>query len=590
MSTNFPADKIPLSDIRAKDLYLRLLKYALPYKLMFLLSIIALIVLSATNTGFLATIKTVTDEGFASNATQYNAFYLPALLFGLIAIRAVSGFISSYSMRWVGRRVVEDIRLAVFKHLLQLPVNFFDATSVGLISAKITFDCEQMYNAVTKVVVSGVRDSLTIIGTLAYMLYLDWRLTFIFLIMTPIMALYLKKMTPKLRNSGKYVQQSMGDMTQIIEEAVSGQRLVKLYAGNDYEFSRFSQVAGKNRHMMVRLGRISGLNSMVVELLAAFALGLVVFYAIGQFSAGEFAAFIGALLILIAPIKSLTSINEDFQISITAAQGLFGLLDQSVETNTGILSLNQSNSEICLSNITLEYDQRNEPALKNVSVTIKPGEKVALVGLSGGGKSTLINLLPRFYALQKGNIRIGGIDICDVPLKELRQQFSMVSQEVTLFNDSIRNNIAYGELRGLDEQNIINAAKAANAWEFIQQLPNGLDTKVGDKGVLLSGGQRQRLAIARAILKNAPILLLDEATSALDNESELKVQEALNHLMQNRTTIVIAHRLSTVENVDRILVMEQGEIAESGTHQALLSLNGRYAKLYQMQFSKKQSC
>ena len=586
MKTHLKTVNLALPDISAKDIYLRLLKYAVPYKLMFLASIVSLVVLSATNTGFLATIKTVTDEGFATNANKLNAFYLPLLLFGLIAIRAVSGFISSYTMRCVGRRVVEDIRLSVFKHILQLPVNFFDANSVGLISAKITFDCEQMYNAVTKVVVSGIRDSLTIIGTLAYMLYLDWRLTFIFLIMTPIMAMYLKKMTPKLRNSGKYVQQSMGEMTQIIEEAVSGQRLVKLYAGDEYEFNRFSQIAGKNRHMMVRLGRISGLNSMVVELLAAFALGLVVYYAIGQFSAGEFAAFIAALLILIAPIKSLTSINEDFQISISAAHGLFGLLDQTAEKNTGSSSLNHANTEIKISNVTLKYDQRDKPALNNLSLTIKPGEKVALVGLSGGGKSTLINLLPRFYDFKKGSISIGGIDICDVPLKELRQQFSMVSQDVTLFNDSIYNNIAYGELRGMDEAQVVSAAKAANAWEFIQQLPDGLATKVGDRGVLLSGGQRQRLAIARAILKNAPILLLDEATSALDNESELKVQEALNHLIKNRTTIVIAHRLSTIEKVDRILVMEQGEIAESGTHQELLATNGRYAKLYQMQFSK----
>lgn len=574
----------------AKQLYQRLFVYVKPYLWVFLLSLLCLAILSATNTGFLATIKKVTDDGFSKNASPEVLLYLPFMLFGLLAVRATSGFLSGFTMRWVGRRVVEDIRLHVFKHLLHLPSRFFDANSVGLISTKITFDSEQMFNAVTKVVISGVRDSLTILGALAYMIYLDWRLTCIFVVFAPIMAMYLKRMTPKLRNSGKYVQQSMGEMTQIIEEAVTGQRVVKIFAGQQYEYERFASIAAKNRQMMVRLGKISGLNSMVVELLAAVALGLVVYYTVGRFSAGEFAAFISALLILIAPIKGLTSINEDLQIGLAAAQHIFTLIDEPVEADTPMIAKDiakqpsatiKAFSQLSLSQVTFVYESQSKPALNNLSMDVNRGEKVALVGLSGGGKSTLVQLLPRLYELRQGSISIDGVDIKTMPLQDLRQMFSMVSQEVQLFNDSIFNNIAYGVMRNATESEVVEAAKAAHAWEFIQQMPEGLYSQIGDRGVRLSGGQRQRLAIARAILKNAPILLLDEATSALDNESEYKVQEALERLMQNKTTIVIAHRLSTVENADRILVMEAGGIVESGTHQSLLSLGGRYAKLYE---------
>lgn len=563
--------------------YARLMQFVLPYRWIFMISMMSLAILSLTNTAFLSTIKTVTDEGFRQTNNQHSAYYLSFLLVGLLAVRAIAGFVSNYTMRLVGRRVVEDIRLSTFKHVLQLPVRFFDTNAVGLISAKITYNCEQMYNAVTKVLISAVRDTLTIIGVLGYMIYLDWRLTLIFLVITPLMALYLKKMTPKLRNSGKSLQRSIGEMTQIIEESITGQRVVKIYAGDEYEYNRFSEVVAKNRLMILRLGRISGLNSMVIELLAAVALGIVVFYAVGQFSAGEFAAFIGALLILIAPIKGLSTINEDLQTGLSAAESLFNLLDQPAENNRGKAVINTLKGQVDISNVSFTYDKNSQTVLKNLNLKIQPGEKVALVGLSGGGKSSLINLLPRFYELSIGTITIDGINIQDIPLKTLRQLFSMVSQDVTLFNDSIFNNIAYGELRSASESQVIAAAKLANAWEFIEKLPNGLHNQIGDRGVRLSGGQRQRLAIARAILKNAPILLLDEATSALDNESEFKVQEALNHLMKNKTTIIIAHRLSTIENVDRTFVLEDGEIIESGSHQALLALNGRYATLYNKQ-------
>jgi len=582
MAKTSPA-KVTLSGPSAKVLYLRLLRYAWRYRIVFGLSILALIVFSLTNTGFLAVIKQVTDEGFVKRDSSQLSL-LPLMLFGLLAVRALAGFVSNFSMRWVARRVVENLRLDAFKNLMALPVSFFDANSAGIITSKLTYDAEQVAKASTNVAVSVVRDTLTIVGMVGYMLYLDWRLTLIFTVMAPIMAFYLNRMTPRLRQAGRYVQESMGLITQVSEEATSGQRMVKIYGGEDYEYSRFAKVVGRNRHMQLRLTRTGGINSFVIELLAAAALGLVVYYAAGRFTAGEFAAFIGALLMLIAPIKSLTSLNEDLQVGLAAAQSLFSVVDTPPEVDDGNKVIERARGEIEFRNVSLRYDNAKKLAINNVSFRIAPGEKVALVGRSGGGKSTLVNLLPRFYELQQGLILLDGVDIRALTLRNLRQQFSLVSQDVILFNDTVFNNIAYGALRDSIEKEIIEAAKAAHAWEFIQNLPEGLYSEIGDRGVRLSGGQRQRLAIARAILKDAPILLLDEATSALDTESEQHVQAALDELMRNRTTIVIAHRLSTIENADRILVMEQGEIAESGTHKELLAAQGHYAKLYRKQF------
>ncbi|MEZ0231965.1 MAG: lipid A export permease/ATP-binding protein MsbA [Methylophilaceae bacterium] len=573
----------PVPSDTAKVLYARLLKYAAKYWHVFAISIVSLIVLSATNTGFLATIKLVTDEGFVRQDSEKLSL-LPLMLFGMLAVRAFAGFISGFAMRWVGRRVVEDLRVDAFAKLMTLPVSFFDAHSAGIVTSKLTYDTEQMSKASTNVAVAAIRDSLTIVGMVAYMLYLDWRLTLIFAFMAPLMGFYLNKMTPKLRASGKFVQKSMGDMTQVVEEAVSGQRMVKIFGGAEYEHDRFSDVVGKNRHMQIRLARISGINSMVIELLAAIALALVVYYAVGKFTAGEFAAFIGALLMLISPIKSLTGLNEDIQVGLAAAHSVFTLIDTEPELDHGQKTVSRAKGEIEFRSVGLRYENAKRNALSELSFTIKPGEKLALVGRSGGGKTTLVNLLPRFYEHQEGMLLLDGIDTRDMSLKNLRQQFALVSQDVILFNDTVFNNIAYGVLRGATEVQVIAAAKAAHAWEFIQQLPNGLQSEIGDRGVRLSGGQRQRLAIARAILKDAPILLLDEATSALDTESELHVQAALDELMKNRTTIVIAHRLSTIENADRILVMEQGTIVESGSHAQLLASSGHYAKLYHKQF------
>ena len=430
-----------------------------------------------------------------------------------------------------------------------------------------------------------MRDILKVVGLIGYMLYLDWRLTLVFASVLPFIAIYLRKVTPKLKSSAKNVQNSVGDMTKTAEEAIAGQRIVKIFGAQDFELKRFSDIVTNNRRIELRLTRIAGLSSFMVEMFAAVALGLVIYYAIGHFSVGEFAAFVGALLMMISPIKHIAAANEDFQIGLAAAQSIFEVMDAIPEQDEGTIELARAKGEIEFKNVTLRYENASGVALDNLSFNIKAGEKIALVGRSGGGKTTLVNLLPRFYELQQGVVLLDGVDIRALKLRNLREQFALVSQDIVLFNDTIFNNIAYGVLRDATEAEVMAAAKAAHAWEFIQQLPLGLQNEIGDRGVRLSGGQRQRLAIARAILKDAPILLLDEATSALDTESEQHVQAALDTLMHNRTSIVIAHRLSTIENADRIMVMEHGRIIEVGSHVELMQLDGHYAKLYQKQFS-----
>jgi subfamily B ATP-binding cassette protein MsbA len=395
------------------------------------------------------------------------------------------------------------------------------------------------------------------------------------------MAVYLSAMSPRLRSAGKTVQETMGKMTMASDEAISGQRIVKIFGSSQYEILRFSKITAKIRQTHNKLSRLYSLNSLTVELLAAIALSSIVFYSFGKFTAGEFAAFFGALLMLIAPIKNLTAVNDRNQVGLSAAQSVFGLIDQELELNTGTKIIKRAKGNIRFYDVFFKYENAKADVLKNINLNIKAGEKIALVGKSGGGKTTLINLIPKFYNIDEGKILLDGIDIRDLKLQSLRNQFSLVSQDTILFNDTIFNNIAYGALdRSITKEDIKKAALESNAWEFIEPLENQLDHEIGDRGVRLSGGQRQRIAIARAILKNAPILLLDEATSALDSHSEKYVQSALDNLMKNRTTIVIAHRLSTILNADRIVVIEKSRIIDTGTHKELIKRCKHYSVLY----------
>lgn len=562
-----------------KKIYLRLLNYALKYKLILLISIICIFFQALTNTGFLALIKKVTDEGFVNDSSSITLFF-PLVLIFLILIRAISRFISSYAMRWISRKVVEDLRHQAFKRLMLLPVTFIDEHSTGTLVSKLTYETELLSTIATKVTLDTLRDALTVIGVVCYMLYLDWLLTIIFGLMAPIMAYYLKKISPKLRDSAKEVQASMGEMTSTSEEVISGQRIVKIFGSSVFELKRFLSIVVRNRKMQTKLARLSATNGFIVEILSGLALAGVLYYSVGNLTPGEFAAFVGATVFLITPIRRLTAINEQIQVGYSAAVSIFSIMDEKQEPNTGKIVLTKIKGDIEFKDVCFSYPKNSKFSISNIDLKINSGEKVALVGRSGGGKTTLLNLIPRFYNLDSGRISIDGKDINYLKLGNLRHHIALVSQDTILFNNSIFNNIAYGILNKIDSKKVRQAAEAANAIEFIDKLPNGFDHIIGDRGVRLSGGQKQRIAIARAILKNAPILLLDEATSALDSESETLVQEALDNLMRGKTSIVIAHRLSTVINADKIVVIDQGKIVGVGKHKDLIKNNKHYSKIY----------
>jgi subfamily B ATP-binding cassette protein MsbA len=574
------SSKVSFMDM--KKTYFRLFSYSIKYKWVIFFSLLCISIFSLTNAGFLALIKKITDEGLVQKS-QLSIFYFPIILFCVMLIRAIANFFSNYSLRWLSRKIVEDLRFDVFRNVMSLPSYFFDSNATGGIVSKITMDTEKLSNSVTKVALDTIRDILTLFAIIGYMFYLDWQLSLYFLIIFPIIIFYLKKSSSRLRDTGSGSIKSWYDMVKISEEAISGHRIVKIFGTAKYELKKFYSSAVRYRKMQTKMARLSGTNSFFVEIISGLSLSLIVIYSLLNFTAGEFAAFATALVMLLNPLRKLTQVNEEIQVGYVYASSVFSIIDEKEEVDQGKLKKIKVDGDIEFKDVFFSYSSQKKEALSNINLKIKAGEKIALVGKSGGGKSTIINLIPIFYSLKSGSILIDGIDSREYKLSNLRQQIALVSQDIILFNDTVKNNIDYGKNYSLSK--IKDAARAANASEFIDKLPDKYNHIIGDRGVKLSGGQKQRIAIARAILKNAPILLLDEATSALDSESEKLVQKALDNLMKKRTSIVVAHRLSTVMNADKIIVIDNGKVVEIGNHKQLLAQKGFYAKLYQKGFN-----
>ena len=571
-----------------KTSFFRVWKYATVYKLIIFVSVLGVMLDALVQGAFALMLEPMLDDVF----TKHNAYYIkiiPWVIVGMFFLRGVGHYIGTYGMNWVGRKIIADIRQQVFNKYLSLPTDFFDKqSSAGLIS-RMTFDIELMSMGIANTVIILARDLLTILAFLSVMFYQSMSLTLIVFSLLPIVALIISYVNKRFRKIGHRIQNSMTGVSEVVEEVVKGQKVVRIFAAKDNESERFYKVNDQNRYLNMKVVSMRAASSSLVQFIAACALALIVFFAtrpaaIDDMTAGKFMSFIAAMLALIPPLKRLTDISATMQRTLAAADSVFFILDQDSEQDLGKKELNAKDVSLKFEQLSFTYNDGTQ-ALIDVDLQINQGQTIAFVGQSGGGKSTLVSLVPRFYAHTGGELLINDHDINDYSLDSLRSHIAYVDQNVVLFNDTVANNIAYGSNKTDDNDCIINAAIQANAHEFIQQLPEGYNTMLGENGTRLSGGQRQRIAIARAILKDAPLLILDEATSALDSESEKFIQSALEKVMIGRTTLVIAHRLSTIEKADVVVVMEDGKIAEQGTHAQLLSKQGIYANLHQIQAS-----
>jgi len=571
-----------------RAVYWRLLQYARPYWRHFVVGIVGMGVFAAADTTLIWLMKPLLNGTFI-NKDPFVIRWTPVALVCLFIVRGGAGFISTYGMSWVGRQVIKSMRRELFEHILGLPTAYYDRVASGQLITRLTYHVEQVANSSTTTITTMVRDGLTVVGFFGLMLYTSWRLTLFAVVAGPIIAYLVSEVSRRFRRYSSHIQDSMGDVTHVAEEAIIGHRVVKTFNGQPSERAHFEEVNERNRRLNMKLVTTRAASVPIVQTIAAFAVGAIVYMAttkamLDRLSAGDFVVFMGALMGLLNPIKQLTNINAELQRGIAAAGSIFDLLAEPLEDRGGSLRVERAQGHVCFDSVDFAYPHVGRTVLHQVGLEVLPGQTVAVVGRSGSGKSTLLSLLPRFYDPFRGRILLDGHDVRDYRLHDLREQVAFVDQNVVLFNDTVARNIAYGAVADASEAAIVEAARMAYAWNFIQALPQGLHTEVGQNGVMLSGGQRQRLAIARALLKNAPILILDEATSALDTESERYIQRALEALMRTRTTLVIAHRLSTVQNADRIVVMDAGRVVEQGRHEDLLQRDGHYASLYRMQF------
>jgi subfamily B ATP-binding cassette protein MsbA len=574
----------------SRDLYLRLLGHVRPHWKGFALTLAATVLAAATEPLFPALMKPLLDKGFGQGGNDWLA-WLPLAIIGIFLLRGVAGFFASYGMSWVSNRVITDLRQLMFERLMRLPTSYFDAHASSVPATRIAYDVNGVAAAATSTLTVLIRDSLSVLGLVAWLLYLNWKLTLISLAVIPLTALVVRAFSKRLRKLSLAAQDGMAQMNEVLQESIRGQKVVKIFGGEQHATSRFSKVNNALRGYGMRQAIAAAAVAPITQIFASVGLAIVVYVALQQSAGNEttvggFVSFITAMLLLLAPLKHLADINAPLQRGLAAAESVFRLLDEAPEVDGGTIALGRARGEIEFAAVGLRYAGAERNALTSINLDIRPGETVALVGPSGGGKTSFVNLVPRFYHASNGQIRIDGQNIEVLTLESLRGNIAHVGQDVFLFDDTVAANIAYGGKRDASRGEVEAAARAAHALEFIAAMPQGFDTVIGENGARLSGGQRQRIAIARAILKDAPILILDEATSALDSESERAVQEALETLMTGRTTLVIAHRLSTVEHADRIVVLSHGRIAEIGNHAELLAAGGLYASLYRLQFAE----
>jgi subfamily B ATP-binding cassette protein MsbA len=586
MSLSERGTQTPLSP-DAWATYRRLVGYVWPHRGVFLLGVLGAVVFSVSMVSFTVFAKFFGDGTF-ENRDPRTIVWLPVALVGLFLLRGLGDFTQTYCMGWVGRQIVKRLRGQVFDRLLQLPISYYDRNSTAVLQSRLTYNTEQIGQAATDSIVVSVRESLTIVGSIIALFVINAKLALISLTMGPLVAWLVTLINRKFRRYSRRIQDSMGDITRVAKETLDAPRVIKVYNAQSYQSNQFEAVNEHNRRSNMRLLLTKGLSNPVVQMVtaigSAFILSIAISDAIhGRMSMGDLLAFLVALVGIAQPLRSLVGVSGPMQQGIAAGQSIFEMLDEPPEPVGGDRVASRVRGDIVFDDVSFTYPAGKGPALEHVSLTVAAGEMLAIVGRSGSGKSTLVNLLPRFYDVASGSIRVDGCDVRDYELSSLRQQIALVSQDVVLFNDTIRANIAFG--RRVSSEAVEEAARAAHVLEFIADLPAGLDTVVGDRGILLSGGQRQRISIARALLKNAPILILDEATSALDTESERIIQAALERLMRDRTTLVIAHRLSTVEKADRIVVVDGGRVVELGTHAELLARDGAYASLHRLQFA-----